>query len=30
MTSIPNTQGKYQVEADEALQIVDRIVNASF
>ena len=30
MTSIPNTQGDYQIQADEALPIVDRIISASF
>ncbi len=30
MTSIPNTQGDYQIQADEALPVVDRIINASF
>lgn len=30
MTSIPNTQGDYQIQADEALPIVDRIIAASF
>lgn len=29
MTSIPNTQGGYQVDASEALPIVDRIIAAS-
>jgi len=28
MTSIPNTQGKYQIQADEAEEIVDRIRDA--
>jgi len=28
MTSIPNTQGDYQVDADEALLVVDRIIEA--
>lgn len=27
MTSIPNTQGKYQIDADEAMPIVDRIID---
>jgi CubicO group peptidase (beta-lactamase class C family) len=30
MTSIPNTQGMYQVQADEALPIVDEIIDACF
>ncbi len=29
MTSIPNTQGDYQISADEALKVVDRIVKAA-
>ena len=29
MTSIPNTQGDYQILADEALKVVDRIIQAS-
>jgi len=28
MTSIPNTQGDYQIQADEALPIVDQIIDA--
>lgn len=28
MTSIPNTQGDYQISADEALTVVDKIINA--
>jgi len=28
MTSIPNTQGKYQILADEALPVVDQIIEA--
>ena len=28
MTSIPNTQGDYQIDADEALSVVDRIIEA--
>ena len=28
MTSIPNTQGDYQIQADEALPVVDQIVEA--
>jgi len=28
MTSIPNTQGKYQIQADEALPVVDLIIEA--
>jgi len=28
MTSIPNTQGDYQIQADEALRIVDMIIDA--
>lgn len=30
MTSIPNTQGDYQIFADEALPLVDDIINACF
>jgi len=30
ITSIPNTQGDYEINADEALLIVDRIINACF
>jgi CubicO group peptidase (beta-lactamase class C family) len=30
MTSIPNTQGDYEINADEALPIVDRIINATY
>jgi len=30
MTSIPNTQGDYQIQADEALPIVDKIIDATF
>jgi len=30
MTSIPNTQGDYQIQADEALPIIDRIIDASY
>jgi len=30
MTSIPNTQGDYQIQADEALPIVDEIINACY
>lgn len=30
MTSIPNTQGDYQIDADEVFPVVDRIINASF
>jgi len=26
MTSIPNTQGDYQIQADEALPLVDMII----
>lgn len=29
MTSIPNTQGDYQIDADEALEVLDKIVSAS-
>ena len=29
MTSLPNTKGKYEIQADEALVIVDRIIAAS-
>jgi len=29
MTSIPNTQGDYQIQADEALKIVDKIIDIS-
>ena len=29
MTSIPNTQGDYQIYADEALKVVDKIVDIS-
>jgi CubicO group peptidase (beta-lactamase class C family) len=29
MTSIPNTQGKYQIQADDALPVVDRIIGAA-
>ena len=29
ITSEPNTQGLHQIDADEALEIVDRIVSAS-
>lgn len=28
MTSIPNTQGLYQIDADEAMPVVDRIIGA--
>ncbi len=28
MTSIPNTQGDYQIQADEALRVVDRVIGA--
>ncbi len=28
MTSIPNTQGDYQIQADEALPVVDQIIEA--
>jgi CubicO group peptidase (beta-lactamase class C family) len=28
MTSIPNTQGKYQIQADEALLVVDQIIES--
>ena len=28
MTSIPNTQGDYQVEADEAMHVIDLIIDA--
>ena len=30
MTSIPNTQGDYQIQADEALLVVDEIIKASY
>jgi CubicO group peptidase (beta-lactamase class C family) len=30
MTSIPNTQGDYQISADEALLVVDKIIEATF
>jgi CubicO group peptidase (beta-lactamase class C family) len=30
MTSIPNTQGDYQIQADEALPIVDEIISACY
>ena len=30
MTSIPNTQGDYQISADEALPFVDEIIDCSF
>lgn len=30
MTSIPNTQGKYQIQADEALVVVDQIIEACY
>jgi CubicO group peptidase (beta-lactamase class C family) len=30
MTSIPNTQGDYQVVADEALPVVDKIIDACY
>ncbi len=30
MTSIPNTQGDYQVQADEALPVVDQIIDACY
>ena len=30
MTSIPNTQGDYQINADEALTIVDQIIDTCF
>ena len=30
MTSIPNTQGDYQIQADEALLVVDEIINACY
>jgi len=29
MTSIPNTQGDYEIWAEEALPVVDRIIQAS-
>lgn len=29
MTSIPNTQGEYQIDADEAMKYVDRIISIS-
>ncbi len=29
MTSFPNTKGEYEIQANEALDIVDRIINAS-
>jgi hypothetical protein len=29
MTSIPNKQGNYEIRAEEALPIVDRIIQAS-
>lgn len=29
MTSFPNTKGEYEIQADEALDIVDRIISAS-
>jgi CubicO group peptidase (beta-lactamase class C family) len=29
ITSIPNTQGDYEIQADEALSIVDKIIAAS-
>ncbi len=30
MTSIPNTQGDYQIQADEALPVVDEIIKACY
>jgi len=30
MTAIPNTQGDYQIEADQALEVVYRIMNISY
>ena len=30
MTSIPNTQSDYEIRAEEALQIVDKIIEASY
>ena len=30
MTSIPNTQGDYQVDAEEAMVFVDRIIEATY
>ena len=30
MTSLPNTKGEYEIQADEALLIVDRIIDASY
>ncbi|MFC2090354.1 serine hydrolase domain-containing protein [Bacteroidota bacterium] len=30
MTAFPNTKGEYEIQADEALLIVDRIIDASF
>ena len=30
MTSIPNTQGDYQIQADEALPLVDHIIDACY
>ena len=30
MTSLPNTQGDYQIQADEVLPIIDRIVELSY
>ena len=30
MTSFPNTKGDYEIQADEALPIVDRIIEASY
>jgi len=29
MTSFPNTKGEYEIQVDEALGIVDRIIDAS-
>ena len=29
MTSLPNTRGEYEIQADEALNIVDKIISAS-
>jgi CubicO group peptidase (beta-lactamase class C family) len=28
MTSIPNTQGEYQIDSDEAMSVVDMVIQA--
>jgi hypothetical protein len=30
MSSIPNTQGDYEIRAEEVLPVVDRIINAAY